>query len=229
MTIYDVRVGGGKAGTTGGAVALPRPKTAAGMCCEGKYPERTNWGAQYFRSIDFCAGRDAELCSENLQDFVAGDGLLISEIYAGTPIDTIIYNNKVGLAGFTFHYELHDLYGLLSNAVSTAELAGAVIDGSAPIHGLVDVRALNGGAAYMGSLYGSYFTAGTPPVDQNCLQHKALVLVVDTMPTPNTPPVLPVGCENCADCKGCSSTCCPLNFKVVTHVPTFVPEGLNIV
>lgn len=228
MAIYDIRVGGTTAGAGGEAVLLPRPKTAKALCCKGKYPERTNWGAQYRNDIDFCSGRDAELCNEKLQDFKAGDGLLISEIYAHTPIENILYNNKVGLAGFTFHYELHDLYGILNNATSTAELSLPVINGATPRSGIIDVYQANGNEPYIGSLYDSYFTAGTPPVAQQCRGHKALVLVVDTLPAANTTPVVPVGCDNCAECKGCSASCCPLNFKIDTHVPTFVYEGLNI-
>jgi hypothetical protein len=229
--IFDARVGGAGSGMSGGLVALPAgacdPARGPG-CCDAGLPDAASVVDQYFRRLNFSGDQRLMcLCGDKLQAFADGDGFLLTGLYAGLPIDKIIYDNRHGCAGLEFHYELHDLATLLNSPTSTAELVLPAVDivGSASKYGIIDIAAANGDKSYFGDPYGT--DGGTPA--KPCKKHKGLVLVIDKKPTTTDVPT--PGCPTC-DYAGsaCAEDCCPLKcINIGTWVPTFVPQGLEMI
>jgi hypothetical protein len=83
------------------------------------------------------------------------------------------------------------------------------------------------GTVIFGNPYGTYTDTATPPVTHSCAKHLGLVLVLDTIPTPNVPFVSTVkecGCNQM--CKPCQADCCVLcGIDMEISVPVFMPQA----
>jgi hypothetical protein len=123
----------------------------------------------------------------------AGDKFVLSMLHAGIDAHTLSVYAKRGCTGLTFHYELHDLLLLAAEAnggaASVAEVVFPTLTVDKAVEAKFDVRDIFGNA-YFGTRAGTMVIDAGLPTEETvcCAKHKALVLVVDTLPAADAVP-----------------------------------------
>lgn len=229
MTIHLTHIGGGRIGQRDFSKEPWGKFFPQGVpsCCDSGLPDAAVFYDPKYVS-EFAPGRMTALgCYLADNKPVAGDKFLQSVIHAGADLHTIVARNDNGCAGLTYHFELHDLYALLQEkaggAASVAEVTFPTVTATDPSDQHLDVRA-EFGAPYFGAVNGTV-TVDTETVC--CAKHKALVLVLDTLPNADAAPtsLCAKGCNyGGPECgTGVGVNC--IDIKVSAHV--HIPHGIR--
>ena len=223
--IYNLAIGGGPLGRGACSGQQCGPGNLPG-CCDGGSPDSAHQfegGRAYFRALNFSKEKQLA-CWDNASKVVAGDGLLLFPVHAGFLVETLSVANIHALPGFTYHLELHDVYGIVSDATPltnpTPEVTMPAVVGSTVNFAWQSVTAANAGVLYYGSPF-STRAAVLPEVGlQPCAKHKAVVLIIDTLPTDTQPTNVGGVCVPCAVTKfGCGSNpLAGINIEVTAPV-----------
>lgn len=199
MAIHFLHTGGGPIGrdhiNRASGSYFPSIPT---KCCNVTLPE----AALYYDPkyvFDFSPKRQEAIgCYLAKKTLAAGDKLVGSMIGAGAIVDTVTVQNHHGCAGWAYHFELHDVRALVveaeGGAASVGEVVFANIDGAAAKQVAYDVSSANDNVPYFGDPYGTVVEGGKTLC---CKKHKALVLVIDTLPTAGAEPVSPCPTQVC--------------------------------
>lgn len=224
MTIYNYAIGGGPLGKVACSGGGCGPGNLPG-CCDGGSPDTAHnfeGGYAYFRALNF--SKERSLACADVSKIVAGDGLLLFPVHAGFLLETVAVKNIHGCTGLTYHLELHDIYDVVNDATPlvhpTPEVVFPTINAATPSFRWSNVTALNAAALYWGNPNGTRPAGPGESGVQACARHKALVLILDTLPSA----IEPVGVANtCVSCSAVKFGCSPnalacINLEVTAPV-----------
>ena len=219
--IYNLAIGGGPLGRSACSGQQCGPSNLPG-CCDVGSPDTSHHfegGYAYFRALNFSKEKHLA-CWDKANLVVAGDGLLLFPVHAGFLVKDISVANLHALPGFTFHLELHDIQSIVTDLTPltnpTPELSFPVVTGSATSFSWTPMPV----GGYSGNPYGTR-PAVAPEVGlQPCRKHKALVLVIDTLPTTTQPTSVASVCVPCLVTKfGCGvNNLAGINVEVTAPV-----------
>lgn len=230
MTIYNYAIGGGPLGKVACSGGNCGPGNLPG-CCDGGSPDVAHnfeGGYSYFRALNF--SKERALACADVSKIVAGDGLLLFPVHAGFLLENLSVKNIHGCTGFTFHIELHDLYNIVSDATPlvhpTADVVLPTINAATPSFRWSDVTTANAGL-YYGNPVSTRVALPGESGAQPCARHKAVVLILDTLPSVTEPVGVANTCVSCAVTKfGCGPN--PLAcINVEVSAPVLFHGGLR--
>ena len=218
MAFYNLSIGGGPIGKASLGAGTCVGDALPG-CCDVNGPDVAHGferDPRYFRAVNFSAEKQLA-CWADAGKVVAGDKIILFPVHAGYLLRNLALENLHGCAGLNFHLEVHDVLNI-KNGVDAPELTFPAFDGAQADLKWYDVTAANGNAPYFGD------TQGVRPPElgedgpQPCRKHKAVVIVLDALPTSTVP--VEGGCRSCGTKKfgcGVSPLAC-LNFEVTAPV-----------
>lgn len=202
MAFFNFAIGGGPIGRVAcSGNGNCGPSNLPG-CCDGGSPDVSHnfeGGYSYFRALNF--SKEKALACMDTSAIVAGSKLILFPVHAGFLLDAVSVKNIHGLTTFQFHLELHDVYNI-GQGTDTAEVTMPVINGATPSFRWTDIPPLNtpANALYYGNPVSTRPAGPGETGAQPCARHKALVLVLDALPTVTQP----VGVANV--CTACDVT-----------------------
>lgn len=218
MKFYNLSIGGGAIGKAslgeGSCIGDALPD-----CCHNNGPDVAHGferDERYFRALNFSKEKQLT-CWADADKVVAGDKLILFPVHAGYLLDRVAVENKHGCTGFKYHLELHDVLNL-KNDVDTPEVVFPNEDGEVVNQVWYNVVQLNANALYYGSTQGTRPAEAGESGPQPCQKHKAVVLVIDALPTSTDPTT--GGCTSCSARKfgcGVNKLAC-INLEVTAPV-----------